>query len=92
MFCLPKTAWPPTLGTLLSVQLYEKAVEAHPTIPDEIAKGEFGTLLGWLRTNIHQHGRKFESKELVKRVTGEALQSRSFVRYLKNKLGGIYKL
>ena len=30
--------------------------KAHPEIPAEIAQGEFGTLHGWLRENIYQHG------------------------------------
>ncbi len=79
-----------SMGNLLSVQLYDKAVEAHPSIPSEIERGEFATLRNWLRENVYQHGRKYEPKELVKRATGEPLQSRSYVQYLKNKFGEIY--
>ncbi|MEQ8676924.1 MAG: carboxypeptidase M32 [Aggregatilineales bacterium] len=80
------------LGNLLSVQYYNKAVQDHPTIPDEIASGEFSTLLGWLRENIHQHGRKFTSAELTKRVTGEQINSQPYITYLQEKFGGIYGL
>jgi carboxypeptidase Taq len=81
-----------SLGNLVSVQLYDKAMATHPAIPAEIAQGQFGTLLGWLRQNVHRYGRKYEPKELVKRATGEPMQSRSYMRYLKTKYGEIYGL
>jgi carboxypeptidase Taq len=80
------------LGNLLAAQYYEKALAAHPTLPNEIAVGKFDTLLGWLNRNIHVHGRKFTSDELTRRVTGEAIQSNSYVTYLERKYGDIYGL
>ena len=53
-------------------------------------RGQFGTLLGWLRENIHQHGRKFTADELTRRVTGEGIQSKYYLEYLKGKYGAIY--
>jgi carboxypeptidase Taq len=49
-------------------------------------------LLEWLRTNIHCHGRKYWPAELTERVTGESIQSKSFMRYLKAKYSDIYGL
>jgi carboxypeptidase Taq len=80
------------LGNLLAAQYYNQALKAHPTIPDEIASGKFDTLLGWLRTNIHQHGRKFTSAELTQRITGESIQSRDYIQYLKTKFSDVYGL
>jgi carboxypeptidase Taq len=79
-----------SLGSMFAVQLYEKAVRDIPAIPEQIANGQFADLLGWLRTNVHTHGRKFTLDELARRVTGEPLQSRSYVAYLKKKFGEIY--
>jgi carboxypeptidase Taq len=76
-----------SLGSMFAVQLYEKAVRDLPAIPEQIARGEFAELLGWLRKNVHTHGRKFTLDELARRVTGEPLQSRSYVAYLKKSLG-----
>jgi carboxypeptidase Taq len=81
-----------SLGNFLSVQLYDAAVQAHPQIPDEIAEGRFDALRGWLTENIYRHGRKFEPNELVQRATGEPIQSRSYMRYLKQKFGEMYGL
>jgi carboxypeptidase Taq len=81
-----------SIGTILSAALYEKAIAANPSIPMEIGQGKFDTLLGWLRENIHQHGRKFEPKEIIQRATGEPLQARSYINYLKSKFTPIYGL
>ncbi len=81
-----------SLGNFLSVQYWEKAVQDVPSIPTDIARGEFGSLLNWLRENIHRHGRKYWPAELTQRVTGEPIQVRSFLRYLKEKYTDIYGL
>lgn len=79
-----------SLGSMLASQLYEKAIVDVPSIPTDVENGNFGTLLGWLRQNIHVHGRKYKPQELVQRVTGEPLQSRSYVKYLRIKYSEIY--
>jgi carboxypeptidase Taq len=80
------------LGNLLSAQYYNKAIQQHPSIPDEIAEGKFDTLLKWLVENIHRHGRKYTSDELTRRITGESIQSRDYIQYLQTKYGEIYGL
>jgi carboxypeptidase Taq len=81
-----------TMGNVLSVQLYEAAVAAHPEIPAEIERGQFGTLLEWMRVNIHQHGRKFLPNELIERATGRALDPEPYIRYLHTKYREVYRL
>jgi carboxypeptidase Taq len=78
------------LGSILSVQFYNAAVAAHPSIPDEIARGEFDTLRGWLTENIYRHGRKYMPDELTRRVTGEGIDCADFMTYLQQKFGEIY--
>ncbi len=79
-----------SLGSMFAVQLWERVLQDIPTLPAQIENGQYAELLGWLRKNVHAHGRKFTLDELAKRVTGESLQSRSYVAYLKNKFGEIY--
>jgi carboxypeptidase Taq len=81
-----------TLGNILSAQFYESAVAAHPGIPSETRKGEFGTLLGWLRENVHRHGAKFTPSELVQRATGRDLTIEPYMSYLWGKFGPLYGL
>jgi len=79
-----------SLGNFLSVQFWDKAVMDVPSIPADIGRGDFSTLLGWLQQNIYRHGRKYWPAELTERVTGEPMQTRSFMRYLKAKYSDIY--
>jgi len=81
-----------TLGNILSAQFYEAATRAQPGIEGEIAAGKFDTLHGWLRENIYQHGRKFDTDELVKRATGQPMTIAPYVRYLRKKYGELYRL
>ncbi|MBI3975017.1 MAG: carboxypeptidase M32 [Armatimonadetes bacterium] len=79
-----------TLGNVMSAQLFEAARRAHPALMDEIGRGEFGTLLGWLREQVHVHGRKFFPQDLLERATGSRLTSEPYLRYLWQKYGEIY--
>lgn len=79
-----------SLGSMFAVQLWERALVDLPDLPAQIERGQFDELLGWLRKNLHAHGRKFTLDELARRITGEPLQSRSYVNYLKTKFGEIY--
>ncbi|TAK10758.1 MAG: carboxypeptidase M32 [Anaerolineae bacterium] len=80
------------LGNLVSAQLWEKITQANPNLPDQIRKGDFSHLLGWLRENIHVHGSKYEPQELVQRVTGTKIDGAPYVKYLQTKFGEIYGL
>ncbi len=80
------------LGNLLAAQYFRKALADRPSIPDDIANGKFDTLLGWLRENIHRHGRKFTAEELTQRVTGEGIDPKYYMQYLDAKYGEIYGL
>jgi carboxypeptidase Taq len=81
-----------TIGNILSAQFYAAAVKAHPEIPSEIARGEFGTLHKWLVAHVHRHGRKFDPNELVKRGTGEDMTIAPYLAYLRGKYGALYRL
>ncbi len=81
-----------TIGNVLSVQLFETAVEDEPRIPEEIGNGEFGTLLGWLREKVHRHGRKYDPEDLIQATTGRPLDTAPYLKYLKTKFGALYDL
>jgi carboxypeptidase Taq len=79
-----------TLGNILGAQFFETGLNAHPEIASEIEAGEFGTLHGWLKENIYQHGSKYTAPELIKRVTGGPLHIEPYIRYLRSKYGELY--
>lgn len=80
------------IGNLLAAQYYRQAVLAHPSIPDEIARGQFSTLYGWMRDNIYRHGRKFTADELTQRAAGEAIECSYYIDGLRAKYSAIYGL
>jgi len=73
------------LGNVVSGQLWEKANAEIPDLHDQFEQGEFGALADWLRENLWRHGRKFTPRELVERITGGALDSEPYLRYLRGK-------
>ncbi len=81
-----------TIGNILSAQFYAAALAAHPQIEAEIARGEFGTLHAWLKSNIYAHGRKFGVHELVQRACGEPMRIEPYISYLNAKYGQLYGL
>jgi carboxypeptidase Taq len=80
------------LGNLISAQLWEVIRRDIPDVTEQIRLGKFAALLGWLREKVHSHGRKFEPKELVQKITGSKIDPAPYVRYLKEKFGKIYGL
>jgi carboxypeptidase Taq len=81
-----------TLGNILSAQFFGTAVKAKPSIPDEITRGEFGTLHGWLRDNVYRHGAKYTAAELIERVTGGPMSIEPYLEYLWKKYQPLYGL
>lgn len=81
-----------TLGNVLSVQLYDAALRAHPEMPEEFERGEFSTLLDWLRDNVYRYGRMYEPDDLVTRATGRPIETGPYLRYLQTKFGVLYNL
>ena len=80
------------LGNLVSAQLWEKIKKDIRNLDDQIRKGDFSELLGWLRKNIHQHGQKYEPQQLVEKVTGSKISPEPYVRYLTKKYSEVYGL
>lgn len=81
-----------TLGNILSAQFFESAIRAHPSIPDDIARGEFGALRGWLVEHVYRHGKKFLTPDLVRRATGQEITIGPYVSYLRNKYQELYSI
>jgi carboxypeptidase Taq len=81
-----------TIGNIIGAQLMEKVRAEIADLDAQIARGQFGELLGWLRKNVHQHGRKFTPNELMERVTGKPLTAKPWIDYVQKKFGALYGL
>ncbi|CCB91093.1 Thermostable carboxypeptidase 1 [Waddlia chondrophila 2032/99] len=78
------------LGNLYASQFFEAFEKAHPDWENLVEKGEFEFIKKWLTDNIHVHGRRYSSRELLKKVSGKAFTSEPFESYLNNKYSKIY--
>jgi carboxypeptidase Taq len=78
------------LGNLISSQLWERIAADIPDLTDQIRRGEFAVLLGWLVEKVHRHGRKFEAQEMVQRITGSKIDAAPYLQYLQTKYSEIY--
>ena len=74
------------LGSVLSVQVWEKAREALPDVEEQIERGEFSDLHGWLRENVYALGAKFTPAETIERVVGGPIDPEPYLDYLRDKL------
>ena len=79
-----------TLGNLYASQFWEAVRAELPDLDGQIAHGEFGALLGWLREKIHARGRRVPASELCSELTGKPLSHEPLMRHLKSKLRPIY--
>jgi carboxypeptidase Taq len=78
------------IGSIYASQLFQAITREHPQIDLEIQKGNMGTIIQWLRTNIHQYGRVMTADEIIEKACGSKLNGRCFVSYLQQKYSDIY--
>lgn len=75
------------LGTVMSVQIWQKVLEDVPALEEEIARGEFASLRDWLGDHVHALGRKFSPQETLQRATGSTIDPKPYLAYLRTKYG-----
>ena len=92
--CLQDIHWPSgawgyfptyTLGAMLAAQLYAAATHDDTGIVPALERGDFSSLMAWLRTNVHSLGSRYSSTELVKQATGRPLDPEVFKTHLQER-------
>jgi carboxypeptidase Taq len=79
-----------TLGNLFAAQCYQAALN-NPRVRKDLAIAKYASLREWLRTNLHQYGRKYEPAQLIRKATGKDLGIQDYVTYLNRKYGELYR-
>ena len=74
------------IGNVISVQLWERAMEDLPDLDREFERGEFESLSAWLREHVHRWGRALEPPELLERIVGGPLDAEPYLAYLRSKV------
>ncbi len=92
--CLQDIHWPSgefgyfptyTMGAIAAAQIYAAARRANPDLEENISKGEFAPLMGWLRDNIHGQGSRLVADDLLTAATGEPLNPKVFEQHLRER-------
>lgn len=81
-----------TLGKLYAAMFNRTMMNEIPLRAEQIASGNFGPTLGWLRENIHRWGKAKSPTQLVNDVCGENLTERPFLDYIEAKIVDVYRL
>ncbi len=79
-----------TLGAMYAAQWFATMRRVVPDLDARIAAGDFAPVFEWLRANIWSQASRWETPELVRRASGEALNPAHFrahleARYLGNE-------
>lgn len=79
-----------TLGNFYAAQLFAKANSDLGGLEGPFSRGDFASLLDWLRKNVHTPGQRFRAADLAQRVTGSPPDHKPLVKMLKAKYGELY--
>ncbi len=79
-----------TLGNLYAAQFFDAARRDLGDLDSQFAAGEFNPLLGWLRRNIHAHGKRYSGPQLVEQASGEPLSARPLLGHLRRSAAELY--
>nr|WP_041606257.1 carboxypeptidase M32 [Halothermothrix orenii] len=80
------------LGNIYAAQFYNTIKKEINNYDELISKGHFQPIKEWLGDKIHKYGKLLTPTEIIKKVTGEEINSRYLIKYLENKYSKIYKL
>ncbi len=92
--CLQDIHWPDgafgyfptyTLGALTAAQLFAAIRRDLPGLDDDLARGEFGNLLAWLRKHVHGRGSETDTMTIIADATGSTLSTEAFKTHLRTR-------
>ena len=81
-----------SLGSAMAAQFFEAARADVDDLYGQASRGEFDGLHDWLTENVHRHGQRYETNELVERATGSEFTADAFLDYATEKFDDLYDL
>lgn len=79
------------LGSVYAAQLYHKMKE-EMDVDGILREGKLEKIREWLGERIHKYGRLKDTAEIIRNITGEDLEPKYYIDYLKEKYSKIYNL
>lgn len=77
------------LGSAYAAQIYN-TMKKELNVKEILTKGDLFKIREWLGEKIHRYGKLKETPEIIKEVTGEELNPKYYIEYLKEKYSKIY--
>lgn len=74
-----------TLGSMYGIQFFDVYKSGNPQWEKEISAGEFGNIKNWLKSNVYEYGKFYNSIDLCNISTQHPLELSRFANYLENK-------
>ncbi|MEM7505404.1 MAG: carboxypeptidase M32 [Pseudomonadota bacterium] len=81
-----------SLGNIYAACLDKAMRRALPDCDEMVRTAQVAPILGWMRANIHAHGRTLPAEELIRHATGEASSTGPLLDYLETKFSALYQL
>ncbi|MBX0295221.1 carboxypeptidase M32 [Haloarcula nitratireducens] len=79
-----------SLGSVLAAQLDHHLREDVGDVDSLVREGDFDPVHDWLTENVHRHGARYETDDLVKEATGESFTADYFLSYADEKYRDLY--
>lgn len=79
-----------SIGSVIAAQLDHALRKDIENVDSKIKEGQFDEILEWHRENIHVHGQRFPTEELVEQATGEKPTAKYFKKYIERKYSDLY--
>jgi carboxypeptidase Taq len=74
-----------TLGNLASAQIWGAYTRYDSGYEETLRTGNLKKVREWLTEHMYQYGSIYQPKELMQRITGEEMQSKYLIQYLREK-------
>jgi len=81
-----------SLGNVYAGCLFEALQKAVPQLDDQLATGDTGPALAWLRENLQTHGGLRAPKDTIAHACGFQPDAEPLLKYIETKFSGIYGL
>ncbi|UCG01135.1 MAG: carboxypeptidase M32 [Candidatus Heimdallarchaeota archaeon] len=78
------------MGNIYNAHMLEIIARDIPDYKELIKKGELNFIIDWLVENVHSVSNLYDPPELIKRITGEEISPKYFIKYLEEKFSKIY--
>ena len=81
-----------SLGNVYAGCLNEAMRGAHPSLDDDLARGDTSAATTWLRENVQTHGGLMTPREVITQAAGKPPSEAPLMGYLTQKFSDIYGL